>query len=112
MILRPVQFAWRIFLKKHLEKHEVSVETVKGLRGTREDEDCLKILVKSETNVCSTYFTAVHGQECDIKSKHGLLPLALANGTEEMIQSIFSKIERMFDCVIHPLRLEPIDLKW
>jgi len=36
----------------------------------------------------------------------------LANGTEEMIQSIFFKIERMFDCVIHPLRLEPIDLMW
>ena len=47
-------------LKKNLEKHEVTVETVKGLRGTREDEDCLKILTKKETNICSVFFTAVH----------------------------------------------------
>jgi len=99
-------------LKKNLEKHEVTVETVKGLRGTREDEDCLKILTKKETNICSVFFTAVHSQECNIKSKHGLLPLAMANGTEEMIQNIFVIIERMFDCVINPLRFEPIDLQW
>ena len=32
----------------------------------------------------------------------------MANGTEEMIQNIFVIIERMFDCVINPLRFEPI----
>ena len=104
------------YLKKHLkEVHQITVETVKGLRGNREDGDCLKICVVSKgdkSNVSSIYFTSVHAQECDIKSKHGLLPLALSNGTEDVIQAIFLKMERLFDCVINPLCLEPIDLKW
>jgi len=102
----------QICLRKQLEKYEVTVETVKGLRGNREDEDCLKIFAKNGTTVCSIYFTAIHSQECEIKSKHGLLPLALANGPEELIQSIFRKVERLFDCIINPIRLDPTDLKW
>ena len=40
------------------------------------------------------------------------MPLVLANGPEEILQQLFLKVERLFDCLIYPMALETIDLKW
>ena len=52
----------------------VVVEKEKGLRGNREDAECLKIAIRlsgGQTSVCSIYFMAIHAQENDLKSKVG-----------------------------------------
>ena len=40
------------------------------------------------------------------------LPLALTNGSEKLAQDVFLKMERLFDCVIYPIGLDTVDLKW
>jgi hypothetical protein len=98
---------------------DVRVETVRGLRGTREDSDCLRVQIirkihvtDAHTTLCTAYFLAIHSQEVDLKSTVTVLPLCLAQGPERILQSVFLMIERLFDCVIHPLNLNPIDLNW
>ena len=87
----------------------ISAETQKGLRGNREDCECLKITSKK----CSIYFTSINSTEFDLKtSKVAILPLALTLGSDEFLLKILMKIEQFFDCVINPILLENSDLKW
>ena len=67
---------------KKMKKEDVfaiEVGNVKGLRGNREDAECLKIEVQvkhDDSNVMtlvSIYFMAIHAQESDLKSKVSIL---------------------------------------
>ena len=115
-------------LATHLELEEGSrgdevlfpVEIVKGFRGNREDHDGLQITVQKRSeskpdefkDVCKIYFLAVHSQEVHLNSRVTVLPLCLAQGPENLVQKILLIMSRQFDCVIYPLNLEPLDLKW
>ena len=113
-------------LATHLELEgspdEVSfpVEIVKGFRGNREDADGLMITIQKRSeskpdelkDVCKIYFLAVHSQEVHLTSPVNVLPLCLAQGPENLVQKILLIMQRQFDCVIYPLNLEPLDLKW
>ena len=105
------------FMLESIKDSEVSfnVEIIKGLRGNREDSNALKISCsKKEKNVeiCTLYLIAVHSREVNLKSSVTVLPICISNGLESLIQKVLLVLEREFDCVICPLRLEQIDLKW
>ena len=87
---------------------------MKGLRGNREDSDGFKISCSKKENgeICKIYFLAVHSREIHLKSSVTVLPICLSNGLESLIQKILLVLEREFDCVICPLRLKHLDLKW
>ena len=97
------------------EVFSFNVEIIKGLRGNREDSDGFKISCskkKENVEICKIYFLAVHSREVHLKSSVTVLPICLSNGLESLIQKILVVLEREFDCVICPLRLKQLDLKW
>lgn len=102
------------FLTTKLQNSEVKVEKVRGLRGTREDAECLKINVLSEIQGQSAliYFLAVHTLEFELNTPVTALPLALVLAPEKVTLNIFENVGKLFDCRFCPLKLEAEDLKW
>lgn len=88
----------------------ISVEKVPGLRGNREDHDSLKILL-TDPDV-TIYFLSVNSQEFTLKSEVAVFPLVISVGLEKIVENVLLMVERLFDCVIYPLHLTSIDLKW
>ena len=99
------------------EEASFNVAIERGLRGNREDAECLKIKIlknqnRSSAPLCALYFLAVHSQELLLRSSATNLPLLLTCGSERLVQEIITIVERNFDCVINPLMFDPLDLKW
>ena len=100
------------FLSTKLPQFSTQVEKVKGLRGTREDAECLRISILEKNSKYFIYFLAVHTQEFDLNSHVTAFPLALVNTTEVLSAQIFQQIEKLFDCKTYKLNLTNEDLKW
>ena len=90
------------------------VDKVRGLRGTREDAECLRIVATSANGgqLATVYFLAVHTQEFELNTPVTAYPIALVLAAEKVTSSIFEHIGRTFDCRMCPLKLESEDLRW
>ena len=101
----------------------VSVEYVKGLRGSREDCDAVQIQVKQnlkgvrgglKEKVWSTcLLVSVAAKESTFYSKNVVqLPLCLTYGDIILNRMIFLGLQHKFDCTIFPLELPEEELMW
>merc|ERR1719361_1544387 len=101
----------------------VSVEYVKGLRGSREDCDAVQIQVKQnlkgvrgglKEKVWSTcLLILVAAKESTFYSKNVVqLPLCLTYGDIILNRMIFLGLQHKFDCTIFPLELPEEELMW
>ena len=104
--------ALQSFLETKLPQLTTQVEKIKGLRGTREDAECLRISIHEGSSKYFVYFLAVHTQEFELNSHVTAFPLALANATEVLSSQIFQQVEKMFDCRTYKFNLGNEDLKW
>lgn len=98
---------------------KVSVIFMKGLRGNREDSECIKLTIdrvvlgQEKCPLFTAYFLSVDSKEMGTKTPVKVLPLCLSSAADEKISDLtFLCLEKRFDCVIYPLQLEEIDLKW
>jgi len=98
--------------------NKVEMTQVKGLRGSRNDRDAIKITVTSsfgdETReVFTGVLCSVEAAELQIKSKKAtVLPVFLARGSIDTTERVIFGLEKCFDCVIGPLILPDQELSW
>lgn len=98
--------------------NKVELSQVKGLRGSRNDRDAIKITVTSNCGeesreVFVGVLCAIEAAELQIKSKKATsLPVFLTRGSVDVTDRVIFGLEKCFDCVVAPLVLPDSELSW
>jgi len=98
--------------------NKVEMTSVKGLRGSRNDRDAIKVTVHSvfgeESRLVFTgVLCAVEAAELKITSdKATVLPVFLAQGLADVTDRVIFGLEKCFDCVFGPMVLPGAELSW
>lgn len=98
--------------------YKVEVETLKGLKGQSTDTDALQISVSmcmfdEEKLIFLGVLCGIEAAELQLKSSHVVnLPVFLTQGNVDTRERVIYGLEKSFDCIIHPLALPDVELKW
>ena len=98
----PISFSYTLTDAKFL----TSFGSTQDIWGEVNNGDQIPYIPKHQFNSSLSY--RISKLDINLNASYNGKFSTLANGTEEMIQNIFVIIERIFDCVINPLRFEPI----